>query len=407
MENSVITTAREKEWQAAGASRRYRKRRASSNSSTQTVDSEGSVEKGEPCGRASAAHMGNLELLAIHNKTRRRLRKKTKEADLYNEHEGKDLLLATAARQKEEQLQALKRSNSENLERIKRWKENQRNVMEDSDTELRTPQRTARPTTVRTKYMKTWEILNEDLKAALLEAGYTKSPIDGDRLVMVMEMVTLRDKLYEKVAEFLDGLNQKKRDKMWSLWEQEITMLYQAAKVYDIMKLDQGQLEECEMIRTEELKQDQQVTVVQKAMRKWRHYSTAKLQTATVALQHRLEKELKKKWAYNLVARLIPHEKEIPNMARLMHRPDKTQEYIWLLGKVRWRTIKQWVQYLKQIQKTVKDFIPWDEEKTHKWMDAVKAATGKHAVTPAKFANQWTAINKLSSIFGLLQPGTC
>jgi len=406
MESNVVTTAREKEWQAAGASRRYRKRKRSSSSSTQTGASESSAREGEPCGRAGAAHMGNLELLATHKKTRKRMIKKSKEAEMHNEHEGKDLLLTIAAKERDEQLQISQKKDNENMTRIKRWKESQENPKENDAQEFGTPPRTARPMTVRTKYMRTWEKMDEDLQAALLEAGYTKSPLDGDRLSRIMEIDAMRDRLYEKVAEFLEGLSQKQREKTWNQWEQEITMLNQAAKVHDIMNLDQGQLEECEMIKSEELKQDKQVVVVKKAMRKWRHYSTAKLRTATVALQHRLEKELKTKWAYNLVSRLTPYEKEIPNMARLMHRPDKTQEYIWLLGRVRWRTIKQWVQYLKQIQKSVKGFIPWDEEKIHNWMEAVRSATGKQAVTPAKFANQWTAINKLSSIFGLLQPGT-
>jgi len=324
--------------------------------------------------------------------TRRRLILKAR-----SEVEGKDILL------KEREIRLTeRRQETDKLYRtvqLKGWYSNTTDNTAEREWEHMMDQHK-----LETPYMRAWAQTSEDLRSILLEMEITMAPTDGDTLLQMMkgeDKQIFRDQFREMITY---AKIKEEPTVTEARWLQELVTLTRAAARTDITRLTPVQWMENGYIKEKAKSLDPYKKQLAKAVNKWRHYNPKNMKVAPAATQLKLEKELRTKWAVTLIKRFIPYKDEIQNMKKVQHMPDQMQEFIHLLGRSRWRTLKSWNSQLKQILKMEANFIPWNENKVREWLAKVSEAKDEEAHTPAKLQNQWNVVNKLGKLLGMLQP---
>ena len=389
---------RDKEWKDAATLQMSTKQRSRSRSSrTWTVaDSESGGEDARSA-NANIGHCGTQSMAETCKKVAEREKRQRVILKARLEKEGKDVIL------KERDSELLKKREEVNKKykavQLKGWYSNTGNT---ETTE--TWEDAADKHTLETPYMRAWSRASDDLKSILLEMELTMAPTDGDTLAQMMRGED-RKIFVDQFKEMIPYAKRKEEPQVTEArWMQELLVLTRAAARTDITKLTPTQWEENKYIKQKAKRLDPYKKEMAVAVNKWRHYNPKNAKVAPAATQLKLEKELRKKWAVTLIRRFIPHREMIPHMKKVQDTTDPMQEYVHLLGRARWRTLKSWNSQLKQIMKLDETFIPWNETTVRQWMSKIAAMETEEAHTPAKFQNQWNVINKLGSLLGMLRP---
>ena len=398
---------RDKEWlEAETVPENKRTKARSRSSSTRSCTMSGDESKATGRGPAGRGHSGAQRYCEVHLKMATKERKQKVRLKARNEVEGKDVIL----RQREEQLEE-RREDQRKKYKVFQLKSRSSNPDSNDEKNEETANRgveraaAALPLgTLKTPYMEMWDKTSEDLRSILLDMDITKAPIDGDMLYQMFNGEE-KDVFKNQILEMVPYAKIKEEAQVTlARWMKELTALTRAASRTNLVKFTPDQWEENKRIKRDAKGLDKYMLEKEKAISKWRHYNPKNSKVAPAATQLALEKELRKKWAVTLLQRFIPHKEAIKNMKKMEKATDQMQEYIHLLGRARWKTLKSWNSQLKQIIKMHPNYVPWNEEKVRDWMTKVANAKAEEALTPAKFQNQWNVTNKLGKLLGMLEP---
>ena len=245
---------REHDWEKNAALARKRRRSPSSETTISVADSEDGKTNDHPTSPASAGHMGASVTSKDYQdleKVRLQMTKRERDCNLKT---GKDVILRENLRRRAEEQRSKEKIITCQLKERRQ------------ESEQITRCRTTPP--IKTPYMRLWMDTSEDVQSILKMQGITMSPLDGDRLMIMMDS-QLRNKFVNKIMEAIPSdKSKKKEEETRERWRKELDALAAAARGTELSTFTAEQWEEIKEIRSQELHQDTQEKEVIKALNK-------------------------------------------------------------------------------------------------------------------------------------------
>ena len=190
---------------------------------------------------------------------------------------------------------------------------------------------------IQCQYTRAYKQAPVEIREHLSSIGISSTPPDGE---LLDELQKHKDGTYDDWAKQIMARRQKSTEETMKDPEKETQMIKEILLNLQLASATGRSLDtysdletmEFPTLRELDLRTSVDQSLVETAIRKWRHYKPSGKEKTMPQTQRNIERELRRKWMVMLLEYFTPHAAKIPRMQAVMHMKSPLEEYMDLFG---------------------------------------------------------------------------